>query len=76
MIQNIKKIIVPLALLLSIQIGYSQLGFSHEIGIIAGPVTYQSDFGVRSDLETNIGNSGIGLGLVHYMNFAYRADCN
>ncbi|NRD22033.1 glutamate dehydrogenase [Winogradskyella litoriviva] len=76
MIQNIKKIVIPFILLLSIQVGYSQLGFSHEIGIIAGPVIYQSDFGVRSDLETNVGNSGIGLGLVHYINFAYRADCN
>lgn len=55
---------------------YSQLGFSHEIGIITGPVVFYSDFGVRHDFETNIGNVGYGVGLIHYINFAYRADCN
>lgn len=55
---------------------YSQLGFSHEVGIITGPVAFYSDFGVRNDFETNSGNVGIGVGLVHYINFAYRADCN
>ena len=55
---------------------FSQLGLSHEIGVIAGPVEFRSDFGSRSNLETNFGNSGIGIGIVHYINFAYRADCN
>lgn len=76
MVINIKKIFIPFALLLSMQMCYSQLGFSHEVGVIAGPVAYQSDFGVRSDFETNSGNTGIGLGIIHYINFAYRADCN
>ncbi|OMP32509.1 MULTISPECIES: hypothetical protein [Mangrovimonas] len=56
--------------------GFSQLGFSHEIGAIIGPVQFRSDFGSRNDEETNYGNSGIGIGLIHYINFAYRADCN
>lgn len=76
MIVNIKRLFIPFALLLSMQLSYSQLGFSHEIGFIVGPVAYQSDFGLRSDFETNSGNTGIGLGLIHYINFAYRADCN
>ena len=54
----------------------AQLGFSHEIGLITGPVAFQSDYGVRQDFETNAGNTGWGVGLVHYINFAYRADCN
>lgn len=54
----------------------AQLGFSHEIGVIAGNVAFQSDFGERSDFETNTGNVGFGVGIVHYLNFAYRADCN
>ncbi|WP_449404439.1 THC0290_0291 family protein [Hanstruepera neustonica] len=58
------------------QMGFSQLGFSHEIGAIVGPVQFRSDFGVRNNDETNFGNSGIGIGLIHYINFAYRADCN
>ena len=73
---KIKNLFIPFALLLTMQIGYAQLGFSHEIGVIAGPIAYQSDFGVRYDFETNSGNSGIGIGIVHYINFAYRADCN
>lgn len=73
---NIERLFILFALLLSMQLSYSQLGFSHEIGIIVGPVAYQSDFGLRSDFETNSGNTGIGLGIVHYTNFAYRADCN
>ena len=73
---HIKKLVLALALFFALQLSYAQLGFSHEIGVIAGPVAYQSDFGVRSDFETNSGNTGIGIGIVHYINFSYRADCN
>ncbi len=55
---------------------YSQFGFSHEIGVIAGPLALYSDFGQRNDNETNFGNSTIAIGIVHYINFSYRADCN
>lgn len=54
----------------------AQFGFSHEVGVIAGPVAFQSDYGVRGDAKTNLGNTGFGIGLIHYMNFAYRAECN
>lgn len=54
----------------------AQTGFSHEIGVITGPTAFQSDYGERHDFDTNKGNTGIGIGLVHYMNFSYRADCN
>ncbi len=54
----------------------AQLGFSHEIGAITGPVAFQSDYGIRKDFETNAGNTGFGVGIIHYINFAYRADCN
>ena len=54
----------------------AQLGFSHEIGIITGPVAFYSDYGQRYDFETNIGNVGFGVGIIHYLNFSYRADCN
>jgi len=55
---------------------FGQLGFSHELGVITGPVAFQSDYGERYDWDTNKGNVGTGIGLVHYINFAYRADCN
>ena len=71
-----KQIALLFLIFLTSQAAFSQLGFSHEIGLISGPVAFQSDFGVRSDFETNKGNTGFGIGLVHYINFAYRADCN
>ena len=73
---NLKPLTSFLLFLLGIQMVYSQLGFSHEIGVIAGPVEFRSDFGSRFDEATNLGNTGIGIGIVHYINFAYRADCN
>lgn len=54
----------------------AQFGFSHEIGAIVGPVAFQSDYGQRHDFSTNAGNTGIGVGIIHYLNFAYRAECN
>ncbi len=54
----------------------AQYGFSHEIGAIAGPVWFQSDYGERNDFSTNQGNMGFGVGLIHYLNFSYKAECN
>jgi hypothetical protein len=73
---NFKQLTFIFVFILGINECYSQLGFSNEIGVIAGPVAFQSDFGERSDFATNSGNTGIGIGVVHYINFAYRADCN
>lgn len=54
----------------------AQLGISHEIGVLVGPASFFTDYGERWDIKSNINNAGLGIGLVHYMNFAYRADCN
>lgn len=54
----------------------AQQGFSHELGLLTGPVAFQSDYGLRNDWDTNRGNVGVGIGLVHYINFSYTADCN
>lgn len=72
------KHLIPLILIL---IGFSdrmsaQFGFSHEIGVIAGPVAFQSDYGERHNLDTNAGNTGFGIGIIHYLNFSYTAECN
>jgi len=72
---NKKILLLILTAFLSLE-GFSQLGFSHEIGAITGPVAFQSDYGQNENFETNKGNTGIGIGLIHYINFAYRADCN
>ena len=78
-----KKYVMPnfVKVLLIIVLGnsittFAQAGFSHEIGLITGPVAFQSDYGERKDFDTNLGNTGFGIGLVHFLNFSYRADCN
>jgi len=74
---NSKSIIFFCILLFGISnIAQAQYGFSHEIGVIAGPVAFQSDYGERYDLSTNAGNTGYGIGIIHYLNFSYTADCN
>lgn len=73
---NLKLLASFFCLLFILNTATAQLGFSHELGVIAGPVQLRSDFGAREDSKTNFGNSGFGLGIVHYLNFSYRADCN
>lgn len=69
-------LLVFFLLILGKQNAHSQLGFSQEVGIITGPVVFYSDFGQRNNYETNSKNVGFGVGIVHYINFSYRADCN
>lgn len=77
-LQKMPKYIVITCLLL---LGFSssavaQYGFSHEVGVIMGPVALQSDYGERHDFKTNSGNTGYGIGIIHYLNFSYKAECN
>jgi hypothetical protein len=70
-----------ISLLLFVLFGFSnytiaQFGFSHEAGVIAGPVAFQSDYGKRYNLDTNAGNTGMGTGIIHYINFSYKSECN
>lgn len=72
-----KYIFIVFALIFGLSNSASaQFGFSHEIGAIVGPVAFQSDYGERHDFDTNSGNTGYGIGLIHYLNFSYRAECN
>ncbi|MGB1307287.1 MAG: THC0290_0291 family protein [Oceanihabitans sp.] len=73
---KLKQLTLALLLFCASHTVFSQLGFSHEIGVIVGPVAFQSDFGVRNDFETDAGNTGIGIGIVHYINFSYNAECD
>lgn len=56
---------------MGVSTGFAQNWFSNEIGVVVGPLAFQSDFGERNDFETNTGNTGFGIGFVHYMNFDY-----
>lgn len=74
MIKKIKLFVF--LLILTPLFSSAQFGFSHEVGAFVGSVAFQSDFGVRHDMKTNAGNTGFAIGLVHYLNFSYRAECN
>jgi len=72
-----KKILILLLTVIgNVSLTNAQFGFSHEVGVITGPVMFMSDYGERYDFDTNSGNVGYGIGLVHYLNFSYRAECN
>ena len=62
--------ITALLLVAFITNGLAQFGISHEIGIVAGPTIFKSDFGENGDFKAGIGNIGYGVGFVHYMNFS------
>ncbi|MDX6180722.1 glutamate dehydrogenase [Flavobacterium sp. Fl-77] len=67
----LKKIAFSLVTLIGFSTtSMAQGGFAHEIGVIFGPVTFQSDYGERHDLDTNLGNTGFGIGVTHYLNFS------
>lgn len=69
-----KFIITSLLLLFGFpNTAFAQFSLYHELGIIAGPVFFKSDYGQRGDLQTNAENSGYGIGIVHYLNFAYTS---
>jgi len=73
MMLNFKSLtFILFVLLLGTNEGFAQFGFTNEIGVVAGPLAFQSDFGERKDFETNSGNTGFGVGLVHYINFTYK----
>jgi hypothetical protein len=46
-----------------------QFGFSSEIGFFVGSVGFQSDYGEGAEIASDL-NTGVGFGLVHYVNFA------
>lgn len=73
---SLKRFTIISVLFLGVFTSYSQIRFSNELGIIAGPVALQSDFGERLDFETNAGNTGFGIGVIHFMNFEYTKGYN
>ena len=55
----------------SVKLAKAKSSYSNEIGIIAGPVSFQSDYGERGDSTPFIGKTGFGIGLIHYVNLSY-----
>ncbi|NQX86634.1 MAG: glutamate dehydrogenase [Flavobacteriaceae bacterium] len=73
---NFKRLFAFFLIFFGLQFGHAQLGFAHEIGVVFGPVEFRSDFGSRNDTKNNFSNSGIGIGIVHYLNLSYRRSSN
>jgi hypothetical protein len=65
-----KNIFILLLILASSTWSYSQSFLAHEIGVTAGPVNFRTDYGEKGDFDSNVKNTGYGIGLVHYLNFS------
>jgi outer membrane protein W len=72
------RAIFILILVLSLWSGkaYSQIHISHEVGVITGPAGFFTDYGERWNVRNNLENEGFGIGLVHYMNLAFKPECS
>ncbi len=55
---------------------FAQLNIGHEVGIVAGPAGFFTDYGERWNVKNNLENGGFGVGLIYYLNFAYRPKCS
>lgn len=55
-------------------IANAQSSLAQEVGIIFGPVSFQSDYGQRNNFNTNVGNTGFGIGIVHFINFSSNSN--
>ncbi|SFU28169.1 hypothetical protein SAMN05216480_101331 [Pustulibacterium marinum] len=71
---NLKKLTLLFVFIAVTYSGYSQ--FSNQLGIMAGPVAFQSDYGETKNFDNIKGNVGYNVGIIHYMNFAFDASCN
>lgn len=64
----LKKIITSFVVLISCASVKAQYGNTYqEIGIMAGPVFFQSDFGEKGDFDNAIKNVGISAGIFYYI---------
>src|SRR5690606_31732067 len=51
---------------------YRPFDITHELGITAGFVAIQSDYGENKDFKSNTGNTGFNFGLVYFADFSYN----
>lgn len=68
------SIMVFFLLTFPLQKAISQSSVTHEFGVVVGPLAFYSDYGERYDFDTNTGNTGIGVGLIYFLNYTYRSD--
>ncbi|MGG7033877.1 MAG: THC0290_0291 family protein [Flavobacterium sp.] len=65
------SIIAFLSLLLFSQKATSQMRSYQELGVFTGPLLFFSDYGERGNFQNDSNNNGFGIGVSHYVNFAY-----
>jgi hypothetical protein len=56
---------------MNVQTVFAQKNY-HEIGLMVGLVSLRGDYGLRGDMETIRENTGLGIGINHYINFGYK----
>ncbi|MEO8533977.1 MAG: glutamate dehydrogenase [Flavobacterium sp.] len=66
----LKPIVLTLFALFGFSTAVKAQSIAQEVGIIFGPVSFQSDYGQRHNFETNVGNTGFEVGIVHFLNFS------
>ncbi|WP_066222442.1 THC0290_0291 family protein [Formosa haliotis] len=74
MLNNLKPLVLLLLLSVNTSI-FAQTGY--ELGVLVGPVQMRSDFGLRGDKDTNLGNIGFGAGImldINPMDWGSRRD--
>lgn len=75
MANKMRPVTLPILLLVVFQFGYAQYGFTNEVGGFVGAYNLRSDFGENQNREVAT-NTGFAVGLMHYINFAYRRNYN
>ncbi len=75
---KIKLIRQLLVVAFFISVGYAEAQQSvfHEVGFGVGPVSFRGDWGERRDTRTNLGNTGFGVNISHYVNYAYTRNAH
>lgn len=72
---KLKLIVILLIIGLPIN-SFSQLGITHEVGIIVGGAQFSSDYGQRYDMESKTKNMGFSIAFVDYLNLSYTDFAN
>ena len=69
--QMLKKFIIPFSFFLFICMNvHAQFGRTYqEVGIMAGPVFFKSDYGERDDFENFSKNMGYSVGVFYFFSF-------
>lgn len=66
--------LIVLIFVISFSKSFAQFNWTHEMGVVLGPVTMQTDYGERYHLPSSTPTT-FGVGIVHYLSF-YGSNYN